>query len=126
MAEPYLTTFDDDGWMLDDGEEKHSAHPDTFWIPNLEVRSNLEREDWAKLLFLFLASEPGQVGVRGERMWVEVEMKHGTYYRGRLLNTPVYSDLVGLGTTLWFEPRHVIDIVLRSEQDQYLQDADGG
>jgi hypothetical protein len=31
MREPHI---DIDGWCLEDGEERHHAAPDTFWIPD--------------------------------------------------------------------------------------------
>ena len=43
--------FETDGWCLDDGEERHREAPDTFWIPDLEMRRVLRRGDFAKLIF---------------------------------------------------------------------------
>ena len=32
--------FEQDGWCLDDGEERHRAAPATFGIPDLAVRNS--------------------------------------------------------------------------------------
>lgn len=117
MKTPYLATLETDGWMVDDGEVAHHAHPDSFWIPNLENRATLQAGDWAKVRFYMNAEHDGQEEVFGERMWVEVLDSSSDFYRGKLINEPVSSDVIAYGDTVWFEPRHVIDIVLEADQE---------
>jgi hypothetical protein len=91
--------------MLIDAEIRHQEHPDTFEIPDREVREGLQVGDFAKVIF-----------DTGERLWLEV-MKVGAvgmmkpgfdWYVGAIRNEPVtlaqsYGDWVG------FHPRHVIE-----------------
>jgi len=117
MDEPYLATFDDDGWTVSDGEVSQQNSPNTFDIPPFEERSSLEIGDWAKLRFLFFTVEVNGTPINGERMWVEVISQKDGYYEGILINQPVFLDALKYGDTVWFEARHVIDIVRESEQE---------
>ena len=119
MSTPYLATLDEDGWALDDGEKAHAEHPDTFWIPSQQERDNLKVGDLAKLRFvLALVDEEGNEEEAAERMWVEVEECADAWYRGVLTNQPASTDEVLLGMEVWFEPRHVIDIMTVEEQER--------
>ena len=111
--QPRAATFAEDGWILEDAEARHQAHPATFWIPDFSLRDNLEGGDWAKLIFL----PSDQTRHTGERMWAEVEVRNGSFYRGRLLNTPVVIKQLQLNSVFWFEPHHIIDTLLKSEQE---------
>jgi hypothetical protein len=100
-----------DGWSLDDGEERHAAAPETFWIPGLEARRGLYPGCGVKLMFRIDAPEGPEV----ERMWVVVTQRFGDgeAYLGVLDNTPYSASARGRlepGFELPFEPRHVIDI----------------
>ena len=50
-------------------------------------------------------------------MWVEVEQCAKGSYRGLLANQPASTDEVLLGMEVWFEPRHVIDIMPSEERE---------
>jgi len=117
MEKPYLATFDDDGWTVSDGEVAHQNSPETFEIPPYEERNTLEIGDWAKLRFLFFAIEINGTPINGERMWVEVVVQQGDFYKGVLINSPVFLEALQYGDVVWFEPRHVIDIVREWEQE---------
>ena len=118
MVEPYFATLEEDSWTLDDGEKLHRAHPDTFWIPSLQERESLRVGDLVKLRFLIVVvDDDGNEEEGGERMWVEVEKCHQVYYQGELTNQPACTDEVMLGMVVWFEPRHVIDIMTVAEQE---------
>ncbi len=87
-----LTTLDEDGWELDDGEPIAAAHPDTFWIPPREERDALAPGQQVKLIFrILVADEDGSEEVHVERM--------------------------APGMPLCFEARHVIHI-FREGQDE--------
>jgi hypothetical protein len=96
-----LASLDVEGWTLLDGEEFAKKSPDTFWIPPLEERQALKNGNLVKLMFQF---EDG-----AERMWVAVEGCEGPYYRGKLDNNPISSQLEA-GDAVLFEARHVINI----------------
>lgn len=78
-----LATLETDGWTIDDGEQAHAAHPERYRIPP-----------------------------RGERMWVEIQERHGDWYLGTLDSDPCCTDAIQSGMPLWFQARHVIDIDL--------------
>jgi hypothetical protein len=111
-SEPYLTTLECDGWEVDDGEQAHIMYPDTFWIPPLSARESVEPEAFVKLRFYFqsLGAE-SQQEIIGERMWVQVIEKVGPFYRGVLDNDPTSPTDLTAGTEIWFQPRHIIDIL---------------
>ena len=105
-----LPSVEEDGWCLDDAEERHAEHPDTFWIPSLEARLGLYPGCGVKLMFYIDGTDGGV-----ERMWVVVtdRLADGEAYLGVLDNTPLAGDAHGRlepGFEIPFEPRHVIDV----------------
>jgi len=111
-----LPSLTHDYWTLRSGEDAHRRNPDTFWIPPLDDRINLEIGQAAKLIFdIEIEDESGQRSTQGERMWVIVAEKIGDYYIGILDNQPATfdpSDEVYLcfGAEIPFLAEHVIDI----------------
>lgn len=111
-----LASFERDFWELRSAEESHREHPETFWIPPLQQRQDLERGQAARLIFEIEGEEEdGAVAVQGERMWVIVAEKVGDTYIGILDNQPAClerSDEVYLqfGAEVPFRAEHVIDI----------------
>jgi len=118
ILKPYFASLDEDGWTLDDGEQAHAQYPDTFWIPNSHDRHTLKPGDLAKLRFILgLADDEGNEEEATERMWVAVEHCLGGCYRGRLTNQPASTDEVLVGMAVWFEARHVLDILRQEERN---------
>jgi len=117
---------ENDGWRLDDGEERHLAAPDTFWIPKREARESLQPGDLAKLIFLIDVDDPEPVVV--ERMWVVVRERIPEGYLGILYNTPAMlekNDRFCRGVELAFAARHVINIAEKNaETVAFLGEAD--
>ena len=120
MHEPNL---EPGNWTLDDGEDYHHAHPDTFPIPAQVVREGLERGDYAKLIFRIAVAEDDDAV---ERMWVIVSQKVAGGYVGILTNTPALieeDESLRMGTQLTFSARHVIavlsanDVLAQKEKD---------
>jgi Uncharacterized protein conserved in bacteria (DUF2314) len=93
-------------FALEDGEEYHRRAPDTFEIPPLEMREELEPNQIVKLMFNISANGESQV----ERMWVIVRSKDADGYVGELDNQPVTTDKMRPGLKVRFQPRHVISI----------------
>lgn len=111
MAQPRISTLEEDGWALDDGEAAHQRSPETYWIPSSEARRSLQASDYVKLRFCIrTVDEEENVEDNRERMWVEVKGRVGGWYRGELVNQPACTDDIRPGLEVWFEPRHVIDI----------------
>ena len=109
--------LEEHGWALDDGEVAHRAHPDTYQIPPYEERSTLKEGDCAKIRFLLRVQHKGEVMDTAERMWVEVMGFQGDYYLGKLVNDPVMTDSIAWGQPLFFEARHVTDIIRKDDAD---------
>jgi uncharacterized protein YegJ (DUF2314 family) len=109
MREP---DFQIDGWCLEDGEARHAAAPDTFWIPERRRRESLRVGDLAKLIFrISVDNEDDSISV--ERMWVLVQKRTPEGYHGVLDNEPgaiAQNDEFWLGTELPFSAKQVIDI----------------
>jgi len=112
-----LPTLDDDYWTLRSAEETNRVHPDTFWLPPIEERCNLQAGQAAKLIVDIEGEDPdtGQVQIQGERMWVIVKERVGSAYIGILDNAPASiepADDVYLceGAEVPFAAEHVIDI----------------
>ncbi|GGR77791.1 hypothetical protein [Deinococcus sedimenti] len=104
--------YERDGFELLSAEERHAAHPDTFWIPTLQVRSSLQRGQAAKLLFDILFQENGRPMLGTERMWVIVSRQEGNVYVGVLDSTPhtACGDSLRPGVEVPFLPEHVCDV----------------
>ncbi len=113
-----------DGWCLDDGEERHREAPETFIIPELEVRKRLQPGDFAKLIFRI--SLGGDEDVSVERMWVIVRERTPAGYIGMLDNEPsaiAENEELWVGTELPFEYHHIIDVRHGNEKSAALAKA---
>jgi hypothetical protein len=97
-------------YTLDNGEERHAAHPDTFEIPDREERHGLRVGDDVKLVFNY-----DDTRLAPERMWVTVtSVSEGPEYTGALFSEPL-AEMVTGGMlrdrhNVAFRPCHVIDI----------------
>lgn len=110
--------FDLDGWCLDSGEEYHREAPDTFWIPELADRQQLQPGGLAKLIFRISVDDPHEE-VAVERMWVIVRECIPGGYLGILDNEPSSIDEneeFWLGTELPFQAQHIINIDTPNEE----------
>lgn len=102
-----LPDYEIDGWCLVDSEITHRDYPDTFWIPDLAERKNLQPGDLAQLVFE-IDNDDGP----NERMWAIVREVTPNGYIGQLSNQPVSiseNDEFWEGTEFAFEYRHIID-----------------
>lgn len=108
MREPDLEL---DGWALRSGVEAHMAAPQTFWIPDQAARQNLQRGDFAKLIFE-IAVDNEEEPLAVERMWVVVREVIGDRYFGLLDNEPssiAENPEFWVGTEIPFGPDHIIN-----------------
>ncbi|MEZ9412553.1 DUF2314 domain-containing protein [Vibrio lentus] len=104
-----LPTYEKDHYQLDNGEELNKEYPDSFWIPDKEVRESLKVGDSVKLIFR-MEETKGSEDVSVERMWVEITAKYPNYYEGKLDNDPDGSDCVLCGQLVIFQSSHVIEV----------------
>lgn len=94
-----LSTSKTDLWELRSGELANSQNPNTFWIPPLEERQNMQRGQAVRLFFdIEVENEEGKLETVGERMRVIVSEKVGDTYIGILDNQPTCSDLRAMCT----------------------------
>lgn len=120
-----LATLEDDGWMLDDGEEIAAQHPETFWIPSREQRDALQPGQQVKLIFRIVTEDAdGAEEMHVERMWVIVTGREGNLYRGELDNQPYCTDEMNPGLPVCFEARHVINIFESEEGGEAVKAGD--
>jgi hypothetical protein len=107
-----IPDFKTDGWSLENGEEYHREAPDSFFIPDLEVRQILQPGDFAKLIFRIAVADESEPEAY-ERMWVIVRERTSGGYLGILASEPdsiEQNDEFWLGTELPFEPKHIIAV----------------
>lgn len=95
-------------FRLLDGEVLSRAYAETFEIPPRSLRSTLQPDDLAKLLFEIVGG--AEDGYAAERMWVRVTEVTGHGYVGALANIPVEITSVALHSLVEFEAHHVIDV----------------
>jgi hypothetical protein len=111
-----MHTFDDDGWELENAEERHARSPDRFLIPSQEERSALSVGDRVKQLFLFLnQADDGSQIIDCERMWVAIQGKSGGRYDGELLSEPATSTAIVRGARISFGPEHIASVMVELE-----------
>lgn len=96
-------------WSLGDGVERHSKHPDTFYLPSDEAKGLLRPGDDVKLMFE-MKRDGG-----GDRMWVTIVEIGRHHFVGELNNWPVMVPKLVPGDTIKFRLRHIIDIAWREE-----------
>ena|ERR1700759_3759103 len=100
-----------DGWCLLDGEQLHREAPQTFHIPDLALRQNLQLGDFAKLIFEIAIEGDEYPSV--ERMWVVIRERTPSGYLGILDYQPdsiSENDRFWLGTEVPFDHRHIIAV----------------
>jgi len=104
-----LPTYEKDHYELDNAEDIHREYPDSYWIPEKEVRESLQPGKVVKLVFR-MEETKGSDDVSVERMWVQITNKHQGFYEGILDNDPSGSECVECGQTVYFQSCHVIDV----------------
>jgi hypothetical protein len=107
-----MPDLDIDGWELEDAEERHRAHPESFEIPSAEERASLAPGTLVKLLFLFLNEEDGKPIIDCERMWVRITERRNGGYAGQLENMPATSDVLAPGAIVEFGPQHIATVTI--------------
>jgi hypothetical protein len=119
-----LPAFEADGWCLDDGEQLHREAPETFFIPDLDLKQLLRPGDFAKLIFMIAVA--GDEHPAFERMWVIVRKRVPNGYIGMLNNEPTsiaQNEEFWLGTEFRFEFRHIIAVDHSNEESRALANA---
>jgi hypothetical protein len=111
-----LANIEEDFWELMSAEVLNKENPDTFWIPKLEERKNLQKGQAAKLIFKIEIEDEGKILSETERMWVIIsERLDNGCYIGILDNKPAFFDpsddvYLCFGAEIPFSIEHIIDI----------------
>jgi hypothetical protein len=89
-----------------------SQYRDDVNPPPEEMRNNLGRGKYVKLLFRFAAENAERLSNEAERIWVRVTEvdDHGNYV-GTLENDPHHSDVLAYGDLIHFHPLHIMAIL---------------
>ncbi len=95
-------------WTLGNAQERAAAAPYTFHMPSKEAIALLRPGDHAKLIFELAAPHPNGPGA--ERMWVEITVTTKWGFVGILDNVPQDVENLSLGSTVEFEPHHIIAV----------------
>lgn len=93
-------------YYLVDAEQRSRENPG-FQIPAEYYRTNLQKNDLAKLVFK-------DTKENFERMWVMVTGKEGDTYTGTLNNHPVSIEGLNFEDEVKFKSFHVIDVIKAS------------
>lgn len=88
--------------LLVDAEQRQAEHPDTFEIPDAELRSILDKGLLAKVIL--------ESNGAGERVWLKITRVDGDTYTGSCMNDPIFTTVVRKGTRIRFGARHIIDV----------------
>jgi len=105
-----IPQISDTGWTLVSAEDRHRMNPDTFIIPDISERSNLQVVQAVRLLFDIESRENNEVFHRGvDRMWVLVAKTLKEGYLGVLDNSPGIAENLRLDREdiIYFEAIHV-------------------
>lgn len=104
-----LEKFYKKGYFLENGEKLHRENPETFLIPDLELRCSVLPGAIVKLIFNMLENDKtDETSV--ERMWVVVKSVDNGFYVGTLDNDPYGNVSIKCGDEVVFGAEHIIDI----------------
>jgi hypothetical protein len=104
-------------WHLESGVERNRQYPDTFEIPDEDLRLAVVPGLVVKLLF---EMRDGW----GERMWVTVTAVKRRHLVGTLVNQPVGIPRLMPGDTVKFKRDHIIGIDLPYDEESEAADDD--
>jgi len=93
-------------YQLLDGEKINGENPDTYFIPMLEDRQNLNVQDYAQVTFN---------GDLPERMWIKINKIIENGYQGILDNNPIGLKNVKYGDMIIFNYSNIIKILRSNE-----------
>jgi hypothetical protein len=105
-------------WHLEDVEAVALQHPDTFKLPTLEERQNLDVGRRVRLHFDF--DQPISNGCRAERMWVTITKKTGSQFTGTLDNQPVYIKSLSAGSLVSFNTSNIAQILILKTDPRWI------
>ena len=99
-------------WTLENVEEMHRFHPDTFEIAPLDERKGLDIGRTVRLIFRLKTIQNGKPTIVGERMFVKITEKTSDGYVGTLENYPVTPDILSPGDLIRFQYKHIATVMI--------------
>jgi hypothetical protein len=107
-----------EGWIVEDPAARHRQNPETFWLPDADLRAAIGPGSQVRLLLWFVdESEEGVPAAQCERMWALVETREGDVIEGRLTSPPLSARApLEMGSLIRFRPADAVD-VLDAEND---------
>jgi hypothetical protein len=109
-------------WFLENALNLREGNPQTFHLPEKEVRENLSVGQRAKMIFLLPTEDEDGPYYQGERMWVKVVRVNQLGYSGALESNPITEGSIRTGDEVLFGPEHVIDAYLDTQSDELWTD----
>jgi hypothetical protein len=102
--------YNRDGFYLEHAMMRSQLWPDTFRIPEADVRYSLRPGQVVKMDFTFVPEGAEKGGSKTERMWVVIKEKCGDHWIGILDNTPRFHQTIFGGHEFHLHPDHVVAI----------------
>jgi uncharacterized protein YegJ (DUF2314 family) len=102
--------YDRDGFYLENAVMRSRLWPESFSIPEAEVRNSLTPGQLVKMDFTFALESAEKDGSETERMWVIVKESCSDHWIGILDNDPRFHDRIASGYELHFHPDHVVAV----------------
>jgi hypothetical protein len=101
------------GWTVEDPQVRHDRNPDTFWLPDDQLRAAIGPGSQVRLLLWLIDEQaPDHVVPQCERMWVLVEAREGDAIRGRLASPHLSAHAtLEMGELIEFRPTDAIDVL---------------
>jgi hypothetical protein len=119
-----LPTYENDGFILNNGYEIHLEHPDTFWVPDELIRKNIQRGWHVKLIYNIEVIDPEtkEKTYEVERMWTLVGGKEREYYFGYLDNDPYCTEDLRAGKKVYFTHEYIIDFIVpeKDKEEKFI------
>ena len=102
-----------DGWTIEDPRVRRERNPDTFWLPDDDLRAAIGPGSQVRLLLWFIDEDgPDQPFPQCERMWALVEARVADVIHGRLASPPLSARAVlEMGQLIQFRPTDAIDVL---------------
>jgi hypothetical protein len=101
-------------YTLDDPRIVQKKAPYTFFLPSQREIASVRPEDIVKLIF---RSQPESLECASERMWVIVKQVTPDGLVGALDNDPIDFPQLKAGSTIRFQPHHVISVIFEGHPE---------
>ncbi len=102
--------YDRDGFYLEHAVMRSRLWPDTFHIPDAQVRYSIKPGQLVKMDFTFAPEGAEKDGSETERMWVIVKERCDDHWVGILDDDPRFHDTIASNYVFHFHPDHLVAV----------------